>query len=68
LGIGNHYGIALNVLSFQQNTQICVIKITSTTDNKKKPNALTLQMDPMNLLLPSYSYPNPAEVCLLVYL
>jgi hypothetical protein len=36
IGIGIHYGIALNVLSFQQNTQIYVIKINSTDDIIKK--------------------------------
>jgi hypothetical protein len=26
---------------------------------EKKPNAFTLQTDPVNFLLPSYSYPKP---------
>ena len=44
------------------------IQQQTTKEKKKERNALTLQMDRVNFLLPSYSYPKPAEVCLLVYL
>jgi len=69
LGIGIHYGIVLSAYFFNKTHIYMLLKLVQQeTIKEKKRNALTLQMDPVNFLLPRYSYPKPVEVCLLVYL